>query len=88
MDYVYTSNSPYIIFTDYKGIKDVKNYNLPDDEEELVNYICNYLIELNLTEREKSHLMSSLLTLSLNHKKRILMTNTMTLTSIEHFWKM
>ena len=56
LDYVYTSNSPYIIFTDYKGIKDVKNYNLPDDEEELVNYICNYLIELNLTEREKIHI--------------------------------
>ena len=56
LDYVYTSNSPYIIFTDYKGIKDVKNYNLPDDEEELVNYICNYLIDLNLTEREKIHI--------------------------------
>lgn len=52
IDYIYNEKSPYVLFTDYKGIKDVKDYRLPEDEKELIDYICEYLIGLNLTEKE------------------------------------
>lgn len=56
IEYVYSDN-PYFVSSDYKGIKDVINLSEEKDRKEtLLEFIEEYLQNLNLMEREKIEL--------------------------------
>lgn len=56
IEYVY-SDDPYFISSDYKGVKDVINLSDEKDRKStLVEFVEDYLQDLNLMEREKIEL--------------------------------
>lgn len=45
------SEHPYILTTDYKGIKDILETDVQDTDE-IIDYVADYLVQLNLIEKE------------------------------------